>query len=79
MLFHQKLRELKGEMTEAALHKATGIPAGTLHNYLLGRRLPGYGAVVKIAEALGADCRAFSDCDDLLEGAPIPKKKRKKK
>jgi len=71
MKFHERLRELKGDMSEAALSKASGLPYATIHNYILGRRRPLFGAVVKLAAALGTTCEAFSGCDDLDE-APVP-------
>jgi len=76
MRFCDKLREMKGELSEAALAAAAGLPYATVHNYILGRRLPGYGAVVKLAAALGTDCRAFVGCEDLA-GEPAKKPARK--
>jgi hypothetical protein len=62
MRFQDRLRELKGEMSEADLAKASGLPYATVHNYILGRRKPSFEAVVKLAAALGTDCRAFAEC-----------------
>jgi hypothetical protein len=45
-----------------------------LHNYGLGLRKPRFGAVVKIARALGLTCEAFTDCEDLVEEGKRPRK-----
>jgi hypothetical protein len=65
MKFHEKLRELKGGMSEAALAGAAGLPYPSVHSYCLGRRMPTFGAVVMLARALGTTCEAFADCDDI--------------
>lgn len=81
MRFHQRLRELKGDMSEAALADAAGLPYATVHNYILGRRSPAFGAVVKLARALGTTCETFADCEDLLEsdGRSVESKTRVRK
>ncbi len=82
MRFHEKLRELKGGMSEAALASAAGLPYPSVHSYCLGRRMPTFGAVVKLARALGTTCEAFADCEDLLNAngrtaaSAAPKKPR---
>ena len=75
-------REEKG-LSRESLSQASGIPFGTIHNYEIGRRSPSFTNVVKLAAALGMDCRAFSGCSDVAEEPepekPAPKKKPKKK
>jgi hypothetical protein len=66
---HEKLRQLKGDMSEGALAEAAGLPYPSVHSYCLGRRMPSFPAVVKLAAALHVDCRAFADCEDVA-GAP---------
>jgi transcriptional regulator with XRE-family HTH domain len=74
MTFGEKLKELmhKAELTEAALAEKSGVPFGTLHTYVINRRAPSYEAVVKLAAALGTDCRAFSGCTFEYETGRAP-------
>jgi transcriptional regulator with XRE-family HTH domain len=74
MTFAEKLRELRDAagLSEAKLAAAAGIPFGTVHTYAMGRRRPGFSAVLKIAKALGVTCEAFADCSDLVDGEPEP-------
>ncbi|MCC6421443.1 MAG: helix-turn-helix transcriptional regulator [Gemmataceae bacterium] len=77
MTFAEKLRELRDDrgLSEAKLAEASGLPVATVHNYSLGRRKPSFAAVVKLARALGVDCTAFADCDDVQgEEEPPPAK-----
>jgi hypothetical protein len=69
MKFHDKLRQLKGEMSETALAKAAGLPYPSVHSYCLGRRMPTLPAALKLARALGVACEAFADCED-VKGEP---------
>jgi transcriptional regulator with XRE-family HTH domain len=62
-----RLRERK-RLTELEVANRSGISYGTLRGYIMGRRKPPFHAVVKIAAALGTDCRAFAKCDD-IEGS----------
>lgn len=77
MTFAERLRQLRDEagLSEAKLAEASGVSYGTLHEYVLGRRHPSFGNVVKIAKALGVTCDAFAECDDIAEEKP--KKKRR--
>ena len=80
MTFAEKLRQLRDAagLSEAKLSAATRIPFGTIHVYALGRRRPSFAAVVKIAKALGVDCTAFAECEDVAgeeEEKPAAKKK----
>jgi len=74
MTFAQKLRQLRDAvgLSEAKLAKASGLPFGTVHDYGLGRRTPSLLAAVKLAAALGVDCRVWADCDD-VNGTPPAK------
>jgi transcriptional regulator with XRE-family HTH domain len=67
MTFAEKLRELRDArgLSEAKLAEASGVAFGALHDYGLGRRMPSFAAVVRLAKALGVDCVAFADCDDV--------------
>lgn len=69
MTFAEKVRELREAkgLSEAKLAEASGLSFATVHNYCQGRRKPSYGAVVKLARALGCDCTAFEDCPDVFE------------
>lgn len=80
MTFAEKLRELRDErgLSEAKLAKVSGLPFGSVHSYGQGDRLPGFAAVVKLAAALGVDCTAFSQCEDIAEEKPAKRKPRKK-
>jgi transcriptional regulator with XRE-family HTH domain len=75
MTFAEKLRQLRHEkgLSEAKLAKACRLSFGAVHDYGLGRRQPSFTAVVKIAAALGVDCLAFAECEDVK-----PKKTRSK-
>lgn len=76
MTFAERLRELRDAkgLSEAKLAEASGLPFGTVHVYALGRRKPSFAAVLKLARALGVDCTAFADCDDLAGDEPEPEK-----
>jgi transcriptional regulator with XRE-family HTH domain len=69
MRFHERLRELKGGMSESALAEASGLPYPSVHSYCLGRRMPTFPAVVKLARGLGVSLEAFADCVDDEEPA----------
>ena len=84
MKFGTKLRELREAkgMSREQLAEASGVPFGTIHGYEMSRRLPSLANVLALGKALGVDCTAFADCDDVTaaksEPAPASKKKRKK-
>jgi transcriptional regulator with XRE-family HTH domain len=67
MTFAEKLREMRDAkgLSEARLAEISGVPFGTIHEYGLGRRKPSLAAAVKLARALGYDCSAFSECEDV--------------
>jgi transcriptional regulator with XRE-family HTH domain len=81
MTFAEKLRELRDAkgLSEAKLAEASGVAFGALHFYGLGRRKPSFANVVKLARALGVDCTAFADCDDVTGRADDKGKPRAKR
>lgn len=74
MLFKDRLRQLRdgAGLSEARLAKASGVSFSAIHDYGMGRRLPSFAAVVKIAHALGITCEAFADCEDIAGGLKEP-------
>jgi transcriptional regulator with XRE-family HTH domain len=80
MRFAEKLRQLrdKAGLSEAKLAEASGVGVHAIHQYGLGRRMPSYTAVVKLARALGVDCTAFQDCEDIAEERGKKRPKRRK-
>ena len=81
MKFSEKLRQMRDEagLSEAKLAAASGVSFASIHCYGLGSRLPSFAAVVKLAAALGVDCTAFADCEDIAPPpAPAPRKRGKK-
>lgn len=84
MNFGQKLRELREAkgLSRDALATASGVPFGTIHGYEIGRRGPTLSTTLKLAQALGVDCTAFAECEDVAgdieEENPTAKRKKKK-
>ena len=82
MTVADKIKDLRGKMnpvmTQAGLSKATGLSLGAIRGYEQGERVPILSAAVKIARALGTDCTAFADCEDVA-GGEKSKHKRKGK
>ncbi len=72
MTFGEKLRELREAkgMTREGLAEASGVPFGTIHGYEIGRRAPAFASTLALAKALGVDCTAFADCEDLKGNDP---------
>jgi transcriptional regulator with XRE-family HTH domain len=81
MTFAERLRSLRDAagLSEAKLAAASGVSFASIHEYGLGRRMPSFVAVVKIAGALGLDCTAFADCEDVTPAPEKPKRKGGKK
>jgi transcriptional regulator with XRE-family HTH domain len=77
MKFAERLRQLrdKAGLSEAGLAETSGLTFASVHGYGLGRRMPSFSAVVKIAKALDVTCEAFADCEDIAATA----KKRHKR
>jgi transcriptional regulator with XRE-family HTH domain len=80
MTFAERLRELRDEkgISEAKLAKLSGLPFGTVHIYSLGRSKPSFTSVVKLAKALGVNCTAFADCEDVAGERPTKAAKGKR-
>jgi transcriptional regulator with XRE-family HTH domain len=76
MTFGERLKELRESagLTQEALSQTAGVPVGSVRNYEQGHRIPSFGAIVRLAEALGTDCRAFSACTDIAEEPPAKAK-----
>ena len=74
----KKLREEKG-LTQEDLASASGIPLGTLRDYEQGRRRsdPTLAITVRLASALGTDCRTFADCDGVKAKEKTQPRRRK--
>jgi transcriptional regulator with XRE-family HTH domain len=74
MRFTEKLRQLRDRvgLSEARLAKASGVSFGAVHGYCIGTRQPSFGAVVRLARALGVSTAAFENCDDFADEEPPP-------
>jgi transcriptional regulator with XRE-family HTH domain len=81
MTFGEKLRELREAkgLSRMALADACGVPFGTIHGYESGRRAPAFATTLKLAKALGVDCTAFADCEDLADEEKEPATTKKGK
>jgi transcriptional regulator with XRE-family HTH domain len=81
MRFGEKLKSLRKStnLTQEQVATAAGIPIGSYRNLEQGQRGPGWATVVKLAKALGTDCTAFADCDEVSESEKSPAKKPKGK
>ena len=77
VLFRDRLKELrdKSKLTQEALAQRAGTSVGNVRNYEQGIRLPSFPGVVKLARALGVECTAFSECEDVAESAEEEPKK----
>lgn len=67
MTFGEKLREIREakNLTRVALAASSGVSFGTICGYETGRRSPALATTIQLAKALGVDCTAFADCEDL--------------
>jgi transcriptional regulator with XRE-family HTH domain len=83
MTFGEKLRELRESksLSRVALAASSGVSFGTICGYETGRRLPALAASLQLARALGVDCTAFADCEDMKgeEEKPVAKKAKRGK
>src|SRR5262245_5414220 len=78
MTFAATLNEFRtaAGLTQAELAKNAGVEFSALREWLAGRRMPSFAAVLKLAKALGKDCTAFAQCEDLVgDGGEPPAKK----
>ena len=80
MPFKELLRKLREEagLTQEELAEKASIPLGSYRNLEQGQRGPGWGAVVKLAKALGVSTDEFAKCDEVNEPEKKPKGKGKK-
>jgi len=69
MTFREKLVGLRqaAGMTQSALAEAAGVPLATLRNYEQAKTSEriNFAYVVTLAGALGTDCKAFAECEDV--------------
>jgi transcriptional regulator with XRE-family HTH domain len=67
MLFRDELKRLREKvgLTQESLAQKAGTSVGNVRNYEQGIRLPSFPGAVKLAKALGVDCTAFSECEDV--------------
>jgi len=80
MTFAEKLKELRAQagLTQIQLAEASGSSLGAVRDYEQGNRIPLLPAATKLARALGVDCTAFADCED-VDAEPAPKKPARRK
>jgi transcriptional regulator with XRE-family HTH domain len=80
MTFAEMLRRLREEadLTQAALARKAGLSLRTIQGWEQGRRSPVWPAFFKLADALGADPRAFAKCQEQPPAAPKKTTRRKK-
>ena len=82
MTFAKKLKELreKAGLTQIALAKESGRSLGAIRDYEQGNREPSLKAAVRLADALGVDCTAFTDgkSDSARKPHSRPRKGRNK-
>ena len=74
MTFAERLKQLRDRagLSQSGLAAESGMSLGAIHDYEQGKREPSLRSAVKLAGALGVDCRAFADCEE----GPPPKAKR---
>jgi transcriptional regulator with XRE-family HTH domain len=77
--FAEKLRALRDQagLSEVKLAEKSGLSFSAVHQYGLGRRMPSFAAVARIADALGVSCEVFAECSD-IRGERAPQKKSKR-
>ena len=80
MTFSERLTELRAAkgLTQDALAVAPGVSVSMVRKLEQGDRTKvSLGVAAKLAKALGTDCTAFADCDD-VGGEPEPEAVAKK-
>lgn len=60
MTFGERMKILRGDLTQTAFAKKLGLPQNTYHRYEKGERVPDIKALIKIAKSLQMSA------DDLL-------------
>jgi transcriptional regulator with XRE-family HTH domain len=68
--FAERLKELRDRvgLTQAGLHRASGLSLSVIYDYEQGKREPSLRSAFRLADALGVDVNVFKDCD-----GPAPK------
>jgi transcriptional regulator with XRE-family HTH domain len=86
--FAEVLRQLRSKagLTQDQLAEKCGLGLGTIRDYEQGKREPLLATAVKLAAALGTDCRAFAECvgteqtaEPAPRGRPVKEKPAKRK
>lgn len=78
--FGEKLRELREHagLTQAALGEKAGTAANTIARLERGEHEPTWPMVLKLAQALGVDCKAFAPAETRADPPPdLPTGKHK--
>jgi transcriptional regulator with XRE-family HTH domain len=70
--FSERLKELRNKagLSQSQLASSSGMSLSAVHDYEQGKREPSLKSAVKLAAALGVDCRAFADAVQAEEEAP---------
>jgi transcriptional regulator with XRE-family HTH domain len=65
MRLAEKLKELRNRagLSQSELARASGLSLAAIQDYEQDRREPRFPSLVKLAAALGTDCRAFAECE----------------
>jgi transcriptional regulator with XRE-family HTH domain len=78
MTFRDELKRLreKAGLTQESLAQRAGTSVGNVRNYEQGIRIPSFPGVIKLAKALGVDCTAFAECEDVQAEPPADGSKK---
>ncbi len=78
MNFADKLKELRAKagLSQSQLASKSGMSLGAVHDYEQGKREPSLRSAVKLADALGVDCRAFTESVATEDKAPARSRKQ---
>jgi transcriptional regulator with XRE-family HTH domain len=76
MKFKDVLRDLRKQagLTQEELARKAGVPVTSLRGHEQGQRVPSWASIVKLARALGISTDAFSNCDEVQDAEPAPKR-----
>ena len=76
--FAEKLKAMReaAGFTQKQLAELADLSQQAIAAWERGTREPGWSAVQSLSTALGVDCTAFADCDDMKK--PASKRPRKK-
>jgi transcriptional regulator with XRE-family HTH domain len=80
MSFAETLQRLRKEagLSQSELALRSGMSLDSLRNWEQGRTLPKIDVAMRLAHALGVDCTAFMDAEDVA-AKPEPKKPARRK